>query len=152
MATFTIIRIENEATAWQATHCCASRFWSERSHSLGSCLQRLHWEDGFCSMGAECSVWSNVHETLMAHHTQRPHIPNARVLWYLSMVCDLNGLRFIVPARAPEEKFTSESRRSVLSRLRIDYTKALLKFTSNIRITVPVVCESLDQECWERYA
>jgi len=56
------------------------------------------------------------------------------------------------PSRAPDEKFTPESLRSVFARLRIDYTKTLLKFTQSIKLTVPVAREAIDQEFWERFA
>lgn len=42
--------------------------------------------------------------------------------------------------------------RSVFARLRIDYTKTLLKFTQSIKLTVPVAREAIDQEFWERFA
>ena len=56
----------------------------------------------------------------------------------------------IDPSRAPEEKFTPESLRSVFSRLRIKFTKTVLKFQTAIKTTNSR--ETLDTEFWESYA
>lgn len=56
----------------------------------------------------------------------------------------------IDPSRVPEEKFTPESLRSVFSRLRIEFTKTVLKFQTAIKTANSR--EALDTEFWERYA
>lgn len=102
-------------------------------------LSRIYDADG--SVGQTLDLW----KVLALDYVNNP-------MWQPRRAVNDDRLLEIDPARAPEEKFTPESLRSVFSRLRIDYTKALLKFTSNIKITVPVARESLDQEFWERYA
>jgi hypothetical protein len=56
----------------------------------------------------------------------------------------------IDPSRVPEDKFTPESLRSVFSRLRIEFTKTVLKFQTAIKTATSR--EALDTEFWERYA
>ncbi len=56
----------------------------------------------------------------------------------------------IDPSRAPEEKFSPETLRSVFSRLRIEFTKTVLKFQTAIKTANSR--EALDTEFWERYA
>jgi len=73
-------------------------------------------------------------------------------MWQPRRAVNDDHLLDIDPARAPDDKFTPESLRSVFSRLRIDYTRALLKFTAGVKLTVPVPRETLDLEFWERYA
>lgn len=73
-------------------------------------------------------------------------------MWQPRRIVNDDRLHDVDPSRAPDEKFTPESLRSVFARLRIDYTKTLLKFTSSIKLTVPVSREAIDQEFWERFA
>lgn len=56
----------------------------------------------------------------------------------------------IDPSRCPDDKFTPESLRSVFSRLRIDYTRTILKFQASLKQGTQR--EVLDTEFWERYA
>lgn len=69
--------------------------------------------------------------------------------WIPRRVVD-DRLYDVDPGYAPEEKISPEALRSVFSRLRIEYTKALLKFHSAPKASLTP--EGLDVEFWERYA
>jgi hypothetical protein len=69
--------------------------------------------------------------------------------WMPRRVID-DRLYDVDPTHPPEEKLSPEALRSVFSRLRIEYTKALLKFQSAPKTSITQ--ESLDAEFWERYA
>ncbi len=57
----------------------------------------------------------------------------------------------IDPSRPPEEKFSPEALRSVFSRLRIEYTKTILRFQTTIKPGAQQR-DVQDTEFWERYA
>lgn len=70
-------------------------------------------------------------------------------LWVPRRVTD-ERLYDVDPGYPTDEKMTPEALRSIFSRLRIDYTKALLKFHSAPKTSSTQ--EGLNVEFWERYA
>jgi len=73
-------------------------------------------------------------------------------MWQPSRAIDDNRLMEIDPSRAPDEKMSPEAVRAVFTNLRIDYSKALFKFSSALAVDGPHHPDQMIFDFWERWA